>query len=179
MISALKTGKPMKLLAALILAVALDAPASAVQPARPSAEALLHQIERQGGRTVLWNLWQDDKAFDAVIEGIESGDPAWLDVAVRLRPFSDAGASESIDYAVASLLPRAPRRVLSLVGHGFEIRHICTSPFIEPAPGVAEAYETKALAALAGVRDRKLAGLARECARRVRLPRPTGRTGGA
>jgi hypothetical protein len=125
MISALKTGKPMKLLAALILAVALDAPASAVQPARPSAEALLHQIERQGGRTVLRNLWQDDKAFDAVIEGIESGDPAWLDVAV------------------------------------------------------AEAYETKALAALAGVRDRKLAGLARECARRVRLPRPTGRTGGA
>jgi hypothetical protein len=168
----------MKRFVVLLLAFALDASAvPAAQPARPSADALLHDIEQQGGRQVLHDLWRDDKAFDAVIDAIGSGDPKWLGVAIRLRPFSDAGASESIDNAVAGLLPQQPRRVLSLIGHGFELQHLCTSPFIEPAPGVAEAYETKTLAALATVRDPDLAYLAKECAKRVRLPRHQGGAG--
>lgn len=164
----------MRIVLVLMLACALSAAAAPVDA--PSADALLHRIGQQGGRQVLAALWKDDAAFDHVIDAIESGDPKWLEVAVRLRPFSDAGASEAIDSAVARLLPGQPRRVLSLVGRGFDIGHICTSPFIEPAPGIAEAYEKRTLAALAGVRDPQFADLAKECARRVRLPRHQGKT---
>lgn len=162
----------MKFALALLFAGAVNA--AAAPPAHPpaaSADALLQRIAQLGGRRVLADLWKDDRAFDAAMDGIESGDPAWLEVAIRLRPFSDAGASEAIDDAVARLLPAQPRRILSLIGHdGFEIGHVCTTPFIEPAPGVAEAYENKTLAALASVRDPDLAYLARECAQRVGLP---------
>ena len=67
---------------------------------------------------------------------------------VKLRAFSDAAASESIDSAFARALPVAPERVLQLMGHGLELNNICGSPFIEPEPGVAELYERKAFDAL-------------------------------
>ncbi len=111
--------------------------------------------------------------FNAVLSGIESADPAWLKVALQLRPFSDAGASESLDNAVALALPKAPERILLLVGHGFDLEFICTSPFYEPEePGVVEAYEHKTLVALASVKEPRLKALAVECAKSVKLPAP-------
>ena len=127
------------------------------------------RIDAQGGQKVLWDLWDHETEFGKVISGIESADPAWLAIAIRLRQFSDAGASEELDSAVALALPKAPDRVLALVGHGFDIEFICTSPFTEPEPGVAEAYERKALAALASVQTPALKTIAAECSKRVRL----------
>jgi hypothetical protein len=143
--------------------------ASAASPGNSSPEMLLQRIGQQGGRQTLAELWQDRQAFEGVLNGIATGEPQWLEVARRLRPFSDAGASESIDEAVARALPKRPRGVLSLVGHGFALEHVCTSPFIEPGAGVAEAYEQKTLAVLAEVREPQLVRLAQDCARRVRL----------
>ena len=119
---------------------------------------------------MLWDLWEHAAEFDKVLSGVESADPAWLRIAVELRQFSDAAASEDLDSSVALALPKAPERVLALVGHGFDLEFICTSPFIEPEPGVAEAYERKALASLAAVRSPPLKALAAECSKRVRLP---------
>lgn len=141
--------------------------AFAMGPIEPSAEALLGYIAREGGREVLRDLWEHEQDFEHVLAGVESGDATWLKVASALRPFSDAGGSLSLDYAVARALPRAPERVLGLVGHGFVLEHICTSPFIEPEPGVAEAYKKRTLAVLSEINSPTLASLARECSRRV------------
>jgi hypothetical protein len=111
--------------------------------------------------------------FNVVLSGIESADPAWLRVALLLKPFSDAGASESLDDAVALALPKSPERILSLVGHGFDLKFICTSPFYEgEEPGVAEAYERKTLVALASIQEPRLKALAADCAKRVKLLAP-------
>jgi hypothetical protein len=161
---------PMRITVALSLAVALNASAAPVAvPSAPSAEALLAQIRNNGGDKVLGALWENRKSFSTVLGGIESADAEWLKVATALRPFADAGAAESIDYSVALALPKAPARILALVGHGFDVGFICTSPFIEPEPGIAEAYEKKTLSALASVHEPALAGLAVECASRVEL----------
>ncbi|MDP9585162.1 UNVERIFIED_ORG: hypothetical protein J2791_004477 [Burkholderia contaminans] len=164
----------MRQLAAILLVLAL-APmmAFAASSSEPSATILLARIVKEGGHKVLWDLWDHEKDFDHVLSGIESGDPSWLKVATALRPFSDAGATLSLDYAVARALPKAPNRVLALVGHGFNLPDICTSPFIEPEPGVAEAYERKALVALSKVKAPALAPIASECSKRVRLPART------
>jgi hypothetical protein len=161
----------MRSLTALLLALALASPiAVRAGDTGPSAHALLGRIAKEGGRKVLWDLWERDEAFGRVVSGIESGDPSWLKVALALRPFSDGGASLSINYAVARALPKAPNRVLALVGHGFAVGDICTSPFIEPDPGVAEAYERQALVALSKVKAPALAPIAAECSKQVRLP---------
>jgi hypothetical protein len=128
------------------------------------------RLDEQGGRKVLDALWENQPEWNQVLAGIESAEPKWLEIAQRLHPFSDAGSSEDLHNAVARALPKAPERILSLIGPGFEIEFMCTSPFIEPEPGVAEAYERQALAALASVRSPKLRPLAAKCAKLVKLP---------
>jgi hypothetical protein len=163
----------MRYVGTLLIALALATPgAFAAGVSRPSAEALLTRIAKEGGHKVLWELWDHEDSFGYVLDGVESADTSWLKVATALRPFADGGASLSLDYAVALALPKAPDRVLALVGHGFDVEYICTSPFIEPDPGVAEAYERQALAALAKVKAPALAPIASECSKRVRLPGP-------
>lgn len=159
----------MRNMAVLLLVLALASPA-AVAADSPSAHAVLNRIANEGGRKVLWDLWQHEREFGQVTSGIESGDRAWLEVAAALKPFSDAGASLSINYAVARALPKTPERVLALTTQGFKVEDICTSPFIEPDPGVAEAYERRTLAALSRLKGTSVASVAAECAAQVRLP---------
>ena len=160
----------MRALSMVLLVTLASGVAFAASPSGTAAEALLVRIGNEGGREVLRDLWEHEPDFERVLAGVESGDATWLSVASALRQFSDAGGSLSLDYAVARALPRAPERVLGLVGHGFAMQRICTSPFIEPAPGVAEAYEQKALLALSKVKSPALAPIAAQCAERVRLP---------
>jgi hypothetical protein len=161
----------MRYITAILLALALASPvALAANSGSPSAQALLARISKEGGRNVFWDLWKHDEDFGRVVSGIESGDPLWLKVATALRPFSDASASLSLDYAVARALPKAPTRVLALIGHGFNIENICTSPFIEPDPGVAETYERQALSTLSKIKTPAIAHIAAECSKQVRLP---------
>ena len=137
----------------------------------PSASALLSEIDVSGARVVLRRLWANEPQFEALCTSIESADPNWLEVARRLRSASDAAASLSLNYSVARALPVGPVRVLKLVGRGFTIEDICTSPFIEPQPGVAERYEQRALKALAKLSDPALSAVAKQCSVRVRLPK--------
>jgi hypothetical protein len=76
------------------------------QPAKQvgvGAEAVLRDIDSHGPQAVLARLWTDEALF----AGIETADPKWLEVARRLRAVSDAGATLSLNYAVARALPNA------------------------------------------------------------------------
>jgi len=163
----------LRLIPGLLYVVALASAAVAQTGASsqpPDARALLEEIEESGPKAVLGRLWADAPQFEAVCTHIETGEAMWLEVARRLKPVSDAAASLSLNYSVARALPAAPARVLGLVGHGFTVHGICTSPFIESEPDVAERYEARALQALATLKSTQLGPLADQCAQRVRLP---------
>jgi hypothetical protein len=160
----------MRSILALLAALAVASSIAFAGGPAPSAKSLLSRISKDGGHKVLRDLWEHEESFSYMTSGVASGDATWLRVATALRPFADGGASLSLDYAVAQALPKAPTRVLALVGHGFDVEYICTSPFIEPDPGIAEAYEQRTLAALSKVKVPALAPIAAECAKRVRLP---------
>ena len=137
----------------------------------PSAASILADIKSDGAKAVFGRLWSNEAKFDAVCDAIEGAEPKWLEVAANLKAVSDGAAALSLNFSVARALPRAPSRVLALVGHGFALEDICTSPYIEPDPGVAEDYEKRALAALATVSDSHLKALADRCTSRVRIPK--------
>jgi hypothetical protein len=145
-----------------------DKPHQVPEPGEPGA--LLSEIDASGPKAVLARLWADEPHFEAICGQIATGNAQWLEVARRLRSVSDAAITLSLNYSVARALPVAPVRVLGLVDHGFLIDDICTSPYIEPEPGVAEAYEARALKALASLRGTKLSSLAEQCAAGIRLP---------
>lgn len=127
-------------------------------------------IDSKGAKTALGALAQDDARLGRVSDAIATADPVWLTIALRLRAGSDADTAETLSRALAQALPNAPERVLALAGHGYAVDNLCTSPFIEPAPGVAEAYEAKALAALQSVTDPALKATVDECIKGVTLP---------
>ncbi len=137
---------------------------------RLAANEILREIESDGASRVLWRLWNHPRRFDELCERIESGDSSWLEVARRLKPASDAGASLSLDYAVARALPAVPEKVLRLINHEFGVDDVCTSPFIEPEPGVAEGYQRLASAALRGSLPSELEPVRKECLKRVEAP---------
>ncbi len=159
-----------RLVAASVFACAGIA-ASDPEASLPAAVSLLSEIDTTGPLAVLNRLKVDDQQFDLLCSAIASGDATWLEVARRLEEASDGYITESLDYSVARAIPVAPARVLALVGRGFTVAGICTSPFNEPEPGVAEQYEQQALKALASLSGSTLASVAEQCAARVRLPK--------
>ena len=163
----------MKIFPAILLSTLVLLTSSAFATERLNAvqspEALMQRIDVEGGKNVLAKLWTNEKEFENLLNPVESGNVQWFSVWARLRAYSDAGISESIDSAFARALPVVPEEVLKFIGHGLELKNICGSPFIEPEPNVAEQYERNTLAALSLVRDPKLQPLAKECSERVKL----------
>jgi hypothetical protein len=139
--------------------------AQQAQHAPFTPEGVLEEIDSQGPRAVLARLSENEALFARV----ESGDPTWLEIARRLRAVSDASSSLALNYSVARALPRAPERVLALIGQGFTLDDVCTSPFIEPESGVAEEYARRAEAALRAITTPRLTRLRDECLRRIGL----------
>lgn len=132
-------------------------------PADPSPKALLEEVRLDGARAVVQRLSMQDAQFGRILGLIEAGDDDWLRVAAALHSGSDAAYSLALHYAVAHAIPHNPSGVMELVGRPFPLDMVCTSPFIEPDPGVAERYQAQALSALRTVRGR-LAKVAARCA---------------
>lgn len=146
-------------------------PAQQTAPVEPGlAKQINKEIDGKGAKAVIAALDRDEARFGKVGDAIATADPVWLTIALRLREGSDAGTGETLSYALAQALPNAPERVLALVGHGYSVGNLCTSPFIEPEAGVAEAYEAKTIAALQSVTDPALKATVEQCIKGVTLP---------
>ncbi len=103
---------------------ASNAAANQRQPIKASQVDAM--IDRQGAGGTLRELLRDEKVWRQVLERIAAGSNAWLRVAARLEPGSDAGAAEDLAIAVQDALPNAPEQVLRLVkGGAFTVGHAC------------------------------------------------------
>ena len=112
----------------------------------PSAATILARIQQEGAPAVLWSLWNQEKPFQLMLNGISRGNAEWLKVARLLRPVSDAGASLSLDTAVSEALPHAPSRVLPLLSAGiFKIEDVCRSSTWVDTPGPMESAHLAAI----------------------------------
>ena len=152
----------------LLLAVSFSALATEFSR-RSTPEEVSLSIRTEGADKVLSKLWGNSAVFEALLQHVDRGERPWFGVWLALHKHSDGAISESIDTAFARAIPRAPDAILRLIGHGLELNRVCTSPFFEPEPGVAEAYERSALRVLAQVKEQSLQAVATECAKRVRL----------
>ena len=145
--------------------------AGAQLTAASTPDEVMAKIRSEGSSKVMSKLLENEHVFESLLSHVDRAETRWFPVWLKLSEHADGGISESIHMAFARAIPRAPQSVLRLVGSGLTIDRICTSPFIEPEPGVAEEYERTALRALSHVRDPKLKSLAQSCSDRVRLPK--------
>jgi hypothetical protein len=135
----------------LILAAASACKETAWTP-RGSAEVVLSEIKLGGAATIAKRIDADESFGKSVINGIETGDSAWLEVAEKITPASGA-AEASLSIALASALPHSPERVLGLLGQKYQVEDVCGIPFLRPDSTMVIGYYDDAVAALARVRN--------------------------
>jgi hypothetical protein len=112
-----------------------------------SADLILAEIKLGGGANVAKRIDADESFGRAVLNGIATGDSVWLDVADKLTPAS-AAAEASLSIALASALPRSPRRVLALLGPKYPVEEVCAIPFLKPESTLITTYHDEAVAAV-------------------------------
>lgn len=147
--------------ATLIIAAATACKDSAWIP-RGSAELVLSEIKLGGATTVSRRLDADESFGRAVMNGVASGDSAWLDVAGQLTPAS-AAAAASFSIALASALPRSPERVLALLGPKYPVEDVCAIPFLKPDSTLVRSYHDEVVTALGRVRSAPLTQIRDTC----------------
>lgn len=127
-----------------------------------SAELILAEIKLGGGPNVAKRIDADESFGRAVLNGIATGDSAWLDVAEKLTPAS-ALAEASLSIVLASALPRSPRRVLALLGPKYPVEEVCAIPFLKPESTLITTYHDEAVAALNRVDSAPLVKVRDDC----------------
>jgi hypothetical protein len=105
-----------------------------------TAELVLASAEKNGAAETIHALW--DKHWDPVIQGIESGDPQWIAVYMKLGASTDAGETEEFNQAIAGALETNPVAALAgLKAIGFAAGANCATTDeefddVSPAPKV-------------------------------------------
>ena len=127
-----------------------------------SAELILAEIKLGGAQNVAKRLDADENFGRAVLDGVATGDSAWLEVADKLTPAS-AAAEASLSIALASALPRSPRTVLALLGPKYPVDEVCSIPFLKAESTLVTSYHDEAAAALSRVYTAPLVKVRDEC----------------
>ena len=111
---------------------------------------MLSEIKLGGATSVAKRIDADESFGRTVMNGIATGDSAWLDVADKLTPAS-AAAEASLSIALASALPKSPKRVLGLLGPKYSVEVVCAIPFLEPESTRVTSYYDQAVTSLSRV----------------------------
>ena len=123
-------------------------PAAGPATRDPALRRIAARAATQGPHAFLGRISEQDVDWRHLLDRMADGDAAAMAIARQLRPAADAGSAEALDTAAALGLPRAPGAVLGMIAAGANADMLCTSPFIEPEPGVEKRYSDAAIKAL-------------------------------
>ena len=100
----------------------------------PTPASVDASIREKGAKRTIDDLVRTGR-WEAVADAMDRGDTAWIMLAPRLAPGSDAGTAEDLGLSLAFALPRNPRAVLAALDPGDGVvlgaGRICGRPFIE------------------------------------------------
>ncbi len=133
----------------LMVVLAAGCRESALTP-MGTASLVLSEIRLRGAAPVARRMDTDAKFARSVLDGIATGDSAWIEVAKAIKPGSSA-VDASLTIALATALPLAPRAVLPLLGATHAAEEVCGIPFLQPSKERITLYRDSALAAVLAV----------------------------
>ena len=136
------------------------------QTAKPlvDSKSVTAQIEAQGAAAVVRKFTAGSgRQWHSVLHGIESGSPAWLEVARKLLTATDAGHTTELYFSLALALTRNAAGVLPMVGPNLPIEQVCSVPYIEPDSQTIDNHRKKVRAALEKVTSPELASQKAAC----------------
>jgi hypothetical protein len=100
--------------------------------------------------------------YGSLLDKIETGTPQWLEVAILLKPYTDAGLSEALAITLAQAIKNNPSNLLSVLSEE-EIKWSCSAPLIEPTKEEHENFIKLTLAAVSTVKESELSNKKQLC----------------
>lgn len=152
----------LKLISAWLILAAVTACKDNSWTPSGGAGLVLSEIRLGGTANVSRRIDADESFGQSVMNGIATGDSAWLEVAGELTPAS-AAAAASLSIALASALPRSPEKVLALLGPTHPVADVCGIPFLKPESTLVTSYHDDAVIALGRVRSLPLTQVRDAC----------------
>jgi hypothetical protein len=128
-----------------------------------TAGSIEARIRAQGVKLVVAEFVKQPAQWEQVLNRVQSGDPAWLQVAVVMKAGTDGGLTASLDQAVSLAIQNNPTGVLELTPKGFSIGTICQDRQIEPTPQQHAAFLLHTRAALEKISRKDLVAAKKAC----------------
>ncbi len=105
-------------------------------------------IERLSGnapRTVVESMYNNGLEWRQFLTGVATGKPAWLRLAIKLKPGTDAGATSQLYLALGEALEHQPQNVLKIAASELELGEICGGPDVDDPRYNSYALSIKAI----------------------------------
>ena len=118
----------------------------------PTPDIVESRIHTVGAQSTVRELWRRPKEWDAVLDGVSSGDQRWLRVATELKEGADAGQSEGLAIAVSRSIQRNASGFLRVAFPSFGVA-VCQDLTIEGTPQEHASFQMNTEKALTAVDD--------------------------
>jgi len=118
----------------------------------PTPDMVEARIRTVGAQSTVRELWQRPKEWDAVLDGVSSGDQRWLRVATELKGGADAGQSEGLAIAVSRSIRHNARGFLRVAFPSFGVA-VCQDLTIEGTTQEHAAFQRNTEKALIAADD--------------------------
>ena len=134
-------------------------------------KSIIEKVSKHGADKVVAELFENIDIWLLVMKKISSGEEKWLQVAVALRPGTDAHATETLFLALGEALVKAPNRVLALFSDDFSIEYICSYPDVNDPrydtkdKNLKELEKRKKI--LLSLSNKKLKSVQKECLKKL------------
>ncbi len=140
------------------VAPAANGQAAATPTGAITPQELRAMIERDGARAAVRTLNEGGteaapNRLAIAMQGISSGDQAWLDIVPLLRQGTDGETGEGLSMSLADALPNNAAGVLRLIAGGEDAPSICDGQLSVNTPEAARAARQAAIPAVEGVTD--------------------------
>jgi hypothetical protein len=122
---------------------------AASTPTPDIVEARIHIV---GAQSTVRELWRRPKQWDAVLDGVSSGDQRWLRVATELKEGADAGQSEGLAIAVSRSIQHDANGFLRVAFPSFGVA-VCQDLTIEGTTQEHASFQMNTEKALIAVDD--------------------------
>jgi len=134
-----------------------------------SADALLHNIEKNGNTLVANDLIDNPEKWNFVLTKISTGNQDWLTVANQLKPVTSAANAEALNFAIAHALIANPEAVLNIIGKNFTVDEVCVSPFIEGSVNTEIIFLNKVIKSVTMTKTESLQTIKSACLKNLKL----------
>jgi hypothetical protein len=78
-------------------------------------DKLIQSLATEKPETIIAKLWDGKDCEEKLLNGLSSGKPEWIKLALALQPNTDAWASESLESSIGDAMLKAPSRLLPLI----------------------------------------------------------------